>query len=132
MTERRYTPSFSELCDRLSIVAQKWVYAESEDQKKVFTSEISDIVHDLDLFIEEGVKVNGQMILAQIFLTLANCHIFENEGAARGDGDKADLKKTHQLNSDRSMCKARISSLCNGRIDPKLQYSGGLWNFKFE
>lgn len=130
MEGRRYTLSFAELCDRLSIVVQKVVYAETEEMRDAFAQERDDIIHDLNLFLNEGVEVDGQMISHLCYLQLINATIWNNESALRGDGDGSNLKFTHGLNSNRASVKKAISEKANGRIDPKLNYGLGIWNLK--
>lgn len=132
LIERAYLLSFAELCDRLNIVLQKIIHSPTEEVKAIFTKEAKDIKHDIDLFIQEGVKIDSRMIEALMMLQLINREIWENESALRGDGDKSDLVKTHKLNSDRAFSKKRISILANGRVDEKLNYIGGLWNYNYE
>lgn len=127
MSERRYNWSFAELVDRLSIVVQKIVYASEEKMRLEFASERDDIVHDLNLYIKEGVVVDGQMISRICLLQLVNATIWNNESAFREGGEGDNLKLTHSLNSDRAMLKAAISVRANGRIDHKLNYNKGHW-----
>ena len=48
---RKYLPTLSELVDRLSIAQLKEVFI--PDHKKEYAQEIEDIVHDIQLLIEE-------------------------------------------------------------------------------
>jgi hypothetical protein len=132
LIDRKYMPSFAELCDRLSIIIQKIVHSPNEQLKSAFQKEAQDIKHDINKFIEEGVKVDAHMIEGFMLLQLVNRDIWVNESAARGDGDGAELIKTHRLNSDRNTAKKRISELCKGRIDEKLDYHTGLYNYEFK
>jgi len=125
---RRYNWSFSELCDRISIVVQKIVYAENDQMRAEFVRERDDIIHDLDLYIKEGVQVDGRMVSHICTLQLINATIWSNESAFREGGSGTDLTLTHSLNCDRANVKAAISKKANGRIDYKLNYNKGLWD----
>ena len=128
MAERRYNWSFAELCDRISIVVQKIVYAENEEMRAAFVQERDDIIHDLNLFLNEGVKVDGQMISHICYLQLINATVWANESAFREGGNGDNLPLTHGLNSNRATVKQAISKKANGRIDFKLNYNKGVWN----
>ena len=49
MKSRKYLPTISELIDRLSIIQLKEVFI--PDHKKEYAKEISDICHDIGIFI---------------------------------------------------------------------------------
>lgn len=131
MIERKYTHSFSELLDRLTVVNQKEIYANDDEVKRIFFEERKDILHDIDLYIKEGVVVNAETIHAAMLLQLVNSHIWENEAGARGEGGKKNYELTHALNADRANIKKRIQSLNGGRMDFKLNYIPGIWNIKW-
>ena len=60
MTARKYLPTLSELIDRLSIAQLKEVFI--KDHKKEYAEEISDIIYDIQLHLEENnVKLNGKI-----------------------------------------------------------------------
>lgn len=120
----KYMPSIAELIDRLSIAVMKYAHGATAIQE-----EIDDIVSDLN---EHGQP--GELIKAITALALVNAFIWLNEDAARqaGEQDTSLLLTTHKLNSDRAAAKARISSLLNQRIDPKLNYHKGHWNIKYD
>ena len=130
MENRKYTWSFAELVDRLSIVIQKIVYSETPEMANGFAKERDDIVHDLNLFLKEGVKLDGEMIYKICALQLINATVWSNESAGRGDGDQKNYELTHSLNSDRASIKKSISEQAKGRIDFKLNYGKGTWDFK--
>lgn len=142
MTERKYNWAFAELCDRLNIVIQKIIFETDEKQKKAFIQERADIVHDIDLFIKEGVEVTGEIISAIMGLQIVNITIWENEDFLRKesqsneDPEKIDWKaryervvKSHKLNANRSRLKAFVQNKIGGRVDPKLNYISGYWDF---
>lgn len=130
MAERRYIWSFAELCDRISIVIQKIVYAESEEMRDAFVQERNAIIHDLNLFLNEGVKVDGEMISHICSLQLVNATVWSNESAFREGGSGDNLPFTHGLNSNRAEIKKVISEKAKGRIDFKLNYNKGIWDLR--
>lgn len=123
-------PSFAELIDRLSIVIQKIIHAETEEMKVAFVQERDDIIHDIDLFISEGVKVDGKTISDSMTLQVVNCTIWNGESAGRGDGDAKNYEMTHALNSNRAEVKKHISERSKGRVDFKLNYGRGIWDLR--
>lgn len=128
---RKYNLSFAELIDRLTIVIQKIVFSENDEMRKSFVEERNDIIHDLNLFINnDGVTVDGELISRFCYLQLVNATIWANEGAARGDGEEKNYELTHGLNSDRATIKKSIQQQINGRIDYKLNYGFGYWNME--
>ncbi len=130
MEGRKYNWSFAELIDRLSIVVQKVVYAENEEMKAAFVQERDDIIHDLNLYLNEGVKVDGQMISHICYLQLINATVWANESAFREGGSGDNLPFTHGLNSNRASIKQAISEKVKGRIDFKLNYNKGIWDLR--
>lgn len=126
MTERKYTYSFAELFDRLSIVIQKELYATDKKMKSEFRKERLDIVHDISIF-----GVNGEIIFSAMLLMLCNSKMWDNESGARGDGNKTNFLLTHKLNASRAEIKKRIQEMIGGRIDYKLNYIEGAWTIKW-
>ena len=55
MTNRRYIQTLSELIDRLSIVQLKEVFI--PEHKEEYSQEIDDIVHDIQIIIDENKAV---------------------------------------------------------------------------
>ena len=55
MTNRRYLQTLSELIDRLSIVQLKEVFI--PEHKAEYSQEIDDIVHDIQIIIDENKAV---------------------------------------------------------------------------
>ncbi len=136
--ERKYLPSFAEKIDRLTICGLKEIY--SKDGKEKFQQEISDILHDIQLDIDEGVEVTADIIRGIIVLTQANMEIWKNEDFARNnvalnnDTETAKaLTYTHRLNGERCGAKTRIQNLIGGRVDPKINClaENGVWNIKW-
>lgn len=126
VNHRKYGYSFAELLDRLCIVSSKLVYS-SEDKRETFEREIADIVHDIQLDIDEGAVVTADIIRAIVVLTQANQAIWDNEDFIRQNANDMDDEKTasaliytHKLNGDRSRSKERIQNLIGGRTDPKI------------
>ena len=121
MTERRYLQTFSELIDRLSIVQLKEVFI--TDYKKEYGEEIADIVHDIQLIIDEhpDAKIDAETIRAIIVLAQMNLHIWHNESNyRRGIKDGNNLELTHGLNGIRNTSKNIIQEVVGGRKDYKV------------
>ena len=117
---RKYLPTLSELIDRLSIVQLKEVFiAEHKDEYK---KEISDIVHDIDLILQqEDVIMNAEIVRAVIVLSQMNLHIWHNESNYRkGIKDGNNLELTHGLNGIRNTSKNKIQTVVGGRKDYKI------------
>jgi hypothetical protein len=80
MTQRRYLQTLSELIDRLSIVQLKEVFI--PEHKKEYSQEIRDIVHDIQLILDEqNGKITAETIRAIIVLAQMNLHIWHNESS---------------------------------------------------
>jgi hypothetical protein len=120
MSERKYLPTLSELIDRLSIAQLKEVFI--PDHKEEYASEISDILHDIDLTLKEkDVIIDGRAIRALVVLSQMNLHIWHNETNYRkGISEGNDLELTHGLNGIRNIAKNRIQELSGGRKDYKI------------
>lgn len=121
MTQRRYLQTFSELIDRLSIVQLKEVFI--TDRKEEYGSEIADIVHDIQLILNEhpDTKVTAETIRAIIVCAQMNLHIWHNESNyRRGIKDGNNLELTHGLNGIRNTSKNKIQEVVGGRKDYKV------------
>jgi len=120
MSERKYLPTLSELIDRLSIAQLKEVFI--PDHKEEYASEISDILHDIDLTLKEkDVILDSRAIRALVVLSQMNLHIWHNETNYRkGISEGNDLELTHGLNGIRNTAKNRIQELSGGRKDYKI------------
>lgn len=120
MTDRKYLPTLSELIDRLSIVQLKEVFI--PDHKDEYAQEISDILHDIELTIQEkNVTIDSETIRAIVVLSQMNLHIWHNESNYRkGIKDGNNLELTHGLNGIRNTAKNRIQELAGGRKDYKI------------
>ena len=120
MSERRYLPTLSELVDRLSIVQLKEVFI--PEHKSEYAQEISDIIYDIDLLLQEkDIILNGETIRAIIVLSQMNLHIWHNESNYRkGIKDGNDLELTHGLNGIRNTAKNKIQEVVGGRKDYKV------------
>ena len=126
--QRRYLQTFSELIDRLSIVQLKEVFI--PEYKKEYAQEISDIVHDIQLILDEhpGAKVDAQTIRAIIVLAQMNLHIWHNESNyRRGIKDGNNLELTHGLNGIRNTSKNIIQEVVGGRKDYKVDCLAADW-----
>tara|TARA_R110002126_G_scaffold123374_2_gene265357 strand:+ start:2242 stop:2652 length:411 start_codon:yes stop_codon:yes gene_type:complete len=120
MKNRKYLPTLSELIDRLSIAQLKEVFI--IERKTEYAQEIFDIVHDINLLLEENdSEVNGEIIRAIVVLSQMNLHIWHNESNYRkGIKDGNDLELTHGLNGIRNTAKNKIQEISGGRKDYKI------------
>ena len=77
MTNRRYLQTLSELIDRLSIVQLKEVFI--PEYKTEYSQEIDDIVHDIQIILEENKAVlDANTIRAIVVVSQINLHIWHN------------------------------------------------------
>ena len=120
MSNRKYLPTLSELVDRLSISQLKEVFI--SDHKEEYSQEIADIIHDIQLCIDEqGGKITAETIRAIVVLSQMNLHIWHNESNYRkGIKDGNDLELTHGLNGIRNTAKNKIQEVVGGRKDYKI------------
>lgn len=120
MTDRKYLPTLSELVDRLSIAQLKEVFI--PEHKEEYAQEISDIVHDIQLHLNESNQaVTADVIRAIVVLSQMNLHIWHNESNYRkGIRDGNDLELTHGLNGIRNTAKNKIQEVAGGRKDYKI------------
>jgi len=119
--QRRYQHSLGDLIDRLSIVQLKEVFI--PEYKKEYSQEIADIVHDIQLIMDEhpGSQVDAETIRAIIVLAQMNLHIWHNESNyRRGIKDGNNLELTHGLNGIRNTSKNIIQEVVGGRKDYKV------------
>jgi len=118
--KRKYLPTLGELIDRLSIVQLKEVFI--TDHKEEYAQEISDIVHDIGVILEQkDIVIDGDTIRAIVVLSQMNLHIWHNENNyRRGIRDGNDLELTHGLNGIRNASKNKIQELAGGRKDYKV------------
>ena len=118
--ERKYLPTLSELVDRLSITQLKEV--KIPEHKSEYSQEIADIVHDIQLILNEqkGV-VTAEVIRAIVVLSQMNAHIWYNESAVRaGTAGPSNLALTHGINGIRNTAKNKIQEIVGGRKDYKI------------
>jgi capsule polysaccharide export protein KpsE/RkpR len=117
---RRYLPTLSELIDRLSISQLKEV--KIPEHKEEYAQEISDIVHDIQLILDEqDGKVTAEVIRAIVVLSQMNAHIWHNESAVRaGTAGPSNLALTHGINGIRNTAKNKIQEIVGGRKDYKI------------
>ena len=120
MSKRKYLPTLSELVDRLSISQLKEVFI--TDHKDEYSQEIADIVHDIELCLDQqDGKVTGDTIRAIVVLSQMNLHIWHNESNYRkGIKDGNNLELTHGLNRIRNTAKNKIQEVVGGRKDYKI------------
>ena len=116
---RKYLPTLSELVDRLSIIQLKEVFI--PEHKNEYSKEIQDIVHDIDLILEdEDVRLSGKDIRAIVVLSQMNLHIWHNETQYRAGTGDGNLGLTHGLNGIRNTAKNMIQENVGGRKDYKI------------
>ncbi len=120
MSQRRFLPTISELLDRLSIVQLKEV--KIPEHKEEYAKEIDDIVHDIQLILDENNKVmTAEMLRAVIVCAQMNTHIWYNESNVRsGKEGPSMLALTHGLNGIRNTAKNKIQEVFGGRKDYKI------------
>ena len=117
--KRKYLPTLSELIDRLSIAQLKEVFI--AEHKTEYAQEIKDIVHDIQLLLDEGGEVTAETIRAIVVLSQMNLHIWHNESNYRkGIKDGNNLELTHGLNGIRNVAKNKIQEIAGGRKDYKI------------
>ena len=118
--ERRYLPTLSELIDRLSIAQLKEVFI--SEHKDEYALEIADIVHDIQVHLNENnAVVDAEVIRAIGVLSQMNLHIWHNETNYRkGIKDGNNLELTHGLNGIRNTAKNKIQEVVGGRKDYKI------------
>ena len=120
MSNRKYLPTLSELIDRLSITQLKEVFI--TEHKAEYAAEIADIVHDIQLHLEDSKEpITAETIRAIVVLSQMNLHIWHNESNYRkGIKDGNDLELTHGLNGIRNTAKNKIQEVVGGRKDYKI------------
>jgi len=120
MSNRKYLPTLSELIDRLSIIQLKEVFI--SEHKEEYAQEISDILNDINLILEEkNVILDAESIRAIVVLSQMNLHIWHNESNYRkGIKDGNNLELTHGLNGVRNTAKNKIQEESGGRKDYKI------------
>jgi len=119
MENRKYLPTLSELVDRLSIAQLKEVFI--TEHKEEYAQEIKDIVHDIQLCLNESKKITAEAIRAVVVLSQMNLHIWHNESNYRkGIKDGNNLELTHGLNGIRNTAKNKIQEISGGRKDYKI------------
>ena len=120
MDQRRFLPTLSELIDRLSIVQLKEV--KIPEHKTEYSQEIADIVHDIQLIInQKDVVITAELLRAVIVCAQMNAHIWYNETNVRsGVAGPSMLALTHGLNGIRNTAKNKIQEVVGGRKDYKI------------
>jgi hypothetical protein len=120
MKQRRYLQTLSELIDRMSIVQLKEVFI--PEHKAEYAQEIDDIVHDIQLILDEtDGKIDAETIRAIVVVSQINLHIWHNESNyRRGNKEGNNLELTHGLNGIRNTAKNKIQEVIGGRKDYKV------------
>ena len=116
----KYLPTLSELIDRLTITQLKEVFI--TDHKAEYAQEIQDILHDIQMHLDENdVVVNAEVIRAIVVVSQMNLHIWHNEANYRkGIREGNSLELTHGLNGIRNTAKNKIQEIVGGRKDYKI------------
>jgi hypothetical protein len=120
MSERKYLPTLAELVDRLSISQLKEVFI--PQHKGEYSQEIKDIVHDIQLVLDEQQgAITAETIRAIVVLAQMNLHIWHNESNYRkGIKEGNNLELTHGINGIRNTAKNKIQEIVGGRKDYKI------------
>lgn len=121
MKNRKYLHSLGDLIDRLSIVQLKEVFI--ADHKAEYSQEIADIVHDIQLILDEQSEstITAEAIRAIVVVSQMNLHIWHNESNyRRGNKEGNNLELTHGLNGIRNTAKNKIQEVVGGRKDYKV------------
>jgi hypothetical protein len=119
MSERKYLPTLAELVDRLSISQLKEVFI--PEHKEEYAQEIKDILHDIQLLLDQSEKVDAEVVRAIVVLSQMNLHIWHNESNYRkGIKEGNQLELTHGLNGIRNTAKNKIQEIVGGRKDYKI------------
>lgn len=127
MSERKYLHTLGDLVDRLSIVQLKEVFI--PEFKQEYSKEIADIVHDIQLILNEtNGEVDAETIRAIVVVAQMNLHIWHNESNyRRGIKDGNNLELTHGLNGIRNTAKNKIQEVIGGRKDYKVDCLAADW-----
>ena len=117
--QRKYLPTLNSLIDRLSIHQLKEVFL--VENKENYSKEIQDIIHDIDMIIEdENIKFDGRTLRAIIVLAQMNTHIWYNESKVRKGDKDGNLHLTHGLNGIRNTAANIIAEVNGERKDYKI------------
>jgi hypothetical protein len=119
MSKRKYLPTLAELVDRLSIAQLKENFI--TEHKDEYKQEIQDILHDIQLLLDDAEPLTSETIRAIVVLSQMNLHIWHNESNyRRGIKDGNNLELTHGLNGIRNTSKNKIQEVVGGRKDYKI------------
>jgi hypothetical protein len=119
MSNRKYLPTLAELVDRLSIAQLKENFI--TEHKEEYKQEIQDILHDIQLLLDDAEPLTSETIRAIVVLSQMNLHIWHNESNYRkGIKDGNNLELTHGLNGIRNTAKNKIQEVVGGRKDYKI------------
>ena len=119
MSSRKYLPTLAELVDRLSIAQLKENFI--TEHKDEYKQEIQDILHDIQLLLDDAEPLTSETIRAIVVLSQMNLHIWHNESNYRkGIKDGNNLELTHGLNGIRNTAKNKIQEVVGVRKDYKI------------
>jgi len=109
---KKWTPHFAEIIDRLTIHQLKEVFI--PEHKDKYSKEMDDMAHDLNMMIKEkNIELSGELIRSISVIAQMNAHIWYNESKVRS-GESQDLnllKLTHGLNGIRNQAQNYILNL---------------------
>jgi hypothetical protein len=115
MSNRKYLPTLAELVDRLSIAQLKENFI--TEHKDEYKQEIQDILHDIQLLLDDAEPLTSETIRAIVVLSQMNLHIWHNESNYRkGIKDGNNLELTHGLNGIRNTSKNKILRAFTKRV----------------
>lgn len=141
MEKRRYNYTFAELIDRLSIVRLKSIFI--SENKDAYEKEVEDILHDIDLLIDEkNISLKSKEVHAILMIMLSNRYIWENESKVRSQSIDSQQEKllrlTHSINGVRNNAKNVINRCLGERVDLKVDCLAedlidefGNWNINY-
>lgn len=141
MEKRRYNYTFAELIDRLSIVRLKSIFI--SENKDAYEKEVEDILHDIDLLIDEkNISLKNKEVHAILMIMLSNRYIWENESKVRSQSIDSQQEKllrlTHSINGVRNNAKNVINRCLGERVDLKVDCLAedlidefGNWNINY-
>ncbi len=91
------------------------------EHKEEYKQEIQDILHDIQLLLDDAEPLTSETIRAIVVLSQMNLHIWHNESNYRkGIKDGNNLELTHGLNGIRNTAKNKIQEVVGGRKDYKI------------
>ena len=124
-TNRRFLHPLSELIDRLTITEIKLII--SNKNKDDLKNEVKNIIHDIELILQEkNIKLDAKIIRQIIILSQINLHIWNNKDKMQDVLEEDQkymgyLKMAHQLNGYRNQIKNNLLTLENIKDESQLR-----------